>query len=1591
MAASPLASDFRADLRFGVHATKENVFSGMPLFEIPEKLGVPIRKPGSGKMMLKVSIEAGLPKLLLKLCREDADAVGAKNLSEVNVQGTGRRKVAVVSVAEATPRGSVHMAQALATLLGCNVGTYVEVELVGDSSDGTGTTRIPLSGLRPTAQQADFPNLGDPTTAGAGGSPLGGVPSPSLRGPRLSAAQGPGAARREDYARTGQEADSRWRPRSHTADELPEAYMPPPRTRDPPAYAEVGRGDTRPRQEDYASVDASRARVQGYIRRHTVGNVDQNEDPHRYPTDPSNPYPHVGRARGEAPRTRPTPRGGAAPGDGHDDGDTRADSGVHDLRRQVEYYRQRCEEHRRRQDDYRTGQFQEDRVPGGQSRWSEDRGAGLGQHQEERSTGLGRRSEDRGPGQHQEERSSGLGRRHEGSGAEASQRQPPRPEPRFSVGEDVQMDPRDRLNEARQRRAEAREERRSQAAAGPAVPPAPGSAAEACATSLFELANKRQQLMQHMASLNAEKAARAGANLRAQAERAGGDAGAGDCPSDRDPRPRGLPTAFAVRTKPGLAEGRGGTSRPVFRPPPREPEQRPQSSSDAQPERHGLSGLWRAPVSPAQESPLGLKLRLDPTATYIDPEVVDDVDSLATDEETSEVSTQKPWQSAFVSALQRRINSLWDSDSEADGPPKRGFVGPPCDDGLGDLHSDGSGSSSDLFSSSDPETHTEHHRPRVTEEDRPRPPAPAAAAPAPTAAAPPRKDVPVTRVVVHSDEPQTAASRRASATAQVPAYILRRRKTEDDVVPTLGSIWPGKLATAVGDAEPAAALNLMSGAEVQGSYPLERTDFGEHVTRGIRMWLEGEASTRHVAQLVADRAVTAFSNLKGKPTQTLLGGALGAVIGGWVNSDWFIKHVFQYGPERTLGAAYSAIGMDSLAMHASNDEVSLAYRKECLRLHPHRGGDPESYLRLNVLMEVIRAQRGEGTASSSDAASKVLHPAASMATLFGAPPVGDGRREESSASGPSMTSDELVAKELGLTEQDLSSTTKEMSMEELSRINKFFDDYILRMMRFKSEVMDEIARLHEQSAYVILGVSSNATDGEIRKAYRKAAMMVHPDKGGDAKDFQELANAYEKIMEQREGKSKTKGDDDMPKPPSQAKPADEAKPSKGGTDEDKSEASEEDDAEAKTKKEEDGEEPSPDDDTIEGLKGLAEKAQKAAGEAARFASTAADFATQAAEAAKTCQRAALAPTASFTLLKSIAHSAVVLTLTVVKAVRVVGYAALDAASVALSASKQCASSPGCAAAAAAAMSAGFESLNAASECAQKTEVAASELQKAATQEHEADQAELFERLAKAANDAAAAASAAAGQTINAAMKAAEAAKQTKLVVDAATEAADAKKAEQAEGEEKKTDEDKEDKEASQEGDEEPKEPKAPEMPPPEDVKPPSQEDRRARFESQRVNNRKLLARLNAEITNLQTNVKLLLNRNCLLIPEVSLEEKTQVLALLRDYMTSAKQHAAMTFVGLTGDELRDAILRLPVFAPVCGPARVVAVSCCVSGRVLKLAALLDVEATVEVVTVEFFDQLRLRLQGVDAGAHLDKTKDLVVEAIREIIQVPDEE
>lgn len=50
---------------------------------------------------------------------------------------------------------------------------------------------------------------------------------------------------------------------------------------------------------------------------------------------------------------------------------------------------------------------------------------------------------------------------------------------------------------------------------------------------------------------------------------------------------------------------------------------------------------------------------------------------------------------------------------------------------------------------------------------------------------------------------------------------------------------------------------------------------------------------------------------------------------------------------------------------------------------------------------------------------------------------------------------------------------------------------------------------NESKFYDLLGVSKTASPEELKKAYKKAAIICHPDKGGDQEKFKELAHAYD--------------------------------------------------------------------------------------------------------------------------------------------------------------------------------------------------------------------------------------------------------------------------------------------------------------------------------------------------------------------------------------------------------------------------------------------------------------------------------------------------
>ncbi len=58
-----------------------------------------------------------------------------------------------------------------------------------------------------------------------------------------------------------------------------------------------------------------------------------------------------------------------------------------------------------------------------------------------------------------------------------------------------------------------------------------------------------------------------------------------------------------------------------------------------------------------------------------------------------------------------------------------------------------------------------------------------------------------------------------------------------------------------------------------------------------------------------------------------------------------------------------------------------------------------------------------------------------------------------------------------------------------------------------------------KSYYEILGVDKNATQDDIKKAYRKKAIEHHPDKGGDENLFKEAAEAYETLSDPEKRKN----------------------------------------------------------------------------------------------------------------------------------------------------------------------------------------------------------------------------------------------------------------------------------------------------------------------------------------------------------------------------------------------------------------------------------------------------------------------------------------
>ena len=95
-----------------------------------------------------------------------------------------------------------------------------------------------------------------------------------------------------------------------------------------------------------------------------------------------------------------------------------------------------------------------------------------------------------------------------------------------------------------------------------------------------------------------------------------------------------------------------------------------------------------------------------------------------------------------------------------------------------------------------------------------------------------------------------------------------------------------------------------------------------------------------------------------------------------------------------------------------------------------------------------------------------------------------------------------------------------MSADELEGTNSLLKPYLKQLSSLKTSLAAELKDLQDSRAFLALGLSSEASDEAIKKAYRMLAIRLHPDKpGGDTARFQALQDSYQEIMRKRKADS----------------------------------------------------------------------------------------------------------------------------------------------------------------------------------------------------------------------------------------------------------------------------------------------------------------------------------------------------------------------------------------------------------------------------------------------------------------------------------------
>merc|ERR1719331_1151767 len=90
------------------------------------------------------------------------------------------------------------------------------------------------------------------------------------------------------------------------------------------------------------------------------------------------------------------------------------------------------------------------------------------------------------------------------------------------------------------------------------------------------------------------------------------------------------------------------------------------------------------------------------------------------------------------------------------------------------------------------------------------------------------------------------------------------------------------------------------------------------------------------------------------------------------------------------------------------------------------------------------------------------------------------------------------------------------------------DDEVSKIQKWRDKVNTNMKSLQKRSALAFLGLAPDASEGDINKMYKKMALELHPDKGGDPEKFQELQEMKERLneIEKDEDEKKKEGEEE---------------------------------------------------------------------------------------------------------------------------------------------------------------------------------------------------------------------------------------------------------------------------------------------------------------------------------------------------------------------------------------------------------------------------------------------------------------------------------